>query len=367
MAELSTKGWSWGDLNTTETGLDFSVDAQPCFTINYKDIANCAIPGKNEVALEFQQDDTMEDDILCEMRLYVPDPDSCEKIAKEISDRADLRAYSGDAIVTLYDLPMIVPRGKCSLDMFHTFMRLHGKTHNYKIMYKNVTRAFLLPKPDGIHVAIVIGLEPPIRQGNTLYPFVVLQFNKEQEESVSLNLAPEEIKKNFGEDLTPTIEGKAFDVISRLFKAMVKINIIIPGTFRSFNDTHAIKCSVRASEGHLYPLQKSFIFISKPVIYIRFEDIRFIEFARVSEHSMSTNRSFDLNVTTKTGSFQFTGVDRQEYKNLFSFLEKKKIPIRNLEEEEDLQKEQILSSEGENMEIEDESEDDSFEASDSDA
>eukprot|EP00361_Fabrea_salina_P003697 CAMPEP_0202425934 /NCGR_PEP_ID=MMETSP1345-20130828/410_1 /ASSEMBLY_ACC=CAM_ASM_000843 /TAXON_ID=342563 /ORGANISM="Fabrea Fabrea salina" /LENGTH=328 /DNA_ID=CAMNT_0049036231 /DNA_START=61 /DNA_END=1047 /DNA_ORIENTATION=- len=328
-------------------------------------MANCSLPGKNEIAIEFQQDDTMEEDILCEMRLFMPDSDSCEKMTKEIIERADLRAFSGDAIITLYDLPMIIPRGKYSLDMFHSFMRLHGKTHNYKIMYKNVTKAFLLPKPDGVHIALVIGLETPIRQGNTLYPFVVMQFNKESEESVSLNMAPEEIKKNFGEEIGEQMEGRTYDIISRLLKAMVKINIIIPGAFRSANDTHAIKCSVKANDGYLFPLQKSFVFINKPVIYIRFEDIRYIEFARVSERSASTIRSFDLNVMTKNGNFTFTGVDRQEYQVLFEFLEKKKIPIRNLEDEEEMVKMPLSSDE--NMELdEDEKDDESFAGSESD-
>ena len=53
---------------------------------------------------------------------------------------------------------MAVPRGKYSIDMFQNFMRLHGKTHNYKVMYKNVSKAFLLPSPDQVHVALVIGL-----------------------------------------------------------------------------------------------------------------------------------------------------------------------------------------------------------------
>ncbi len=362
MANLSAKGWSWGEYQLNEGHLQFTVDKKPCFSINYRDIINSSVPGKNEIAFEFQQNETMEDDILCEMRLYLPEADSCDSLTKEISERTEFRGSSVDPLVTLYDLPMIVPRGKYSLDMFQTFMRLHGKTHNYKIMYKNVTKAFLLPKPDGIHIAMVIGLEAPIRQGNTVYPFVVMQFSKDAQESVTINMPAEEIKKNFGDELGETIEGKSFDVMSKLLKAMVKTMIIIPGNFKSKNDTSAIKCSVKASEGHLYPLQKSFIFISKPVIYIKFEEIRYIEFARISDESIATNRLFDLNACTKSGNYQFTGIDREEYQILLEFLQKKKIAVRNVEEEA----KEAESSE-ENMGIDDDdSDDDSFNASEVD-
>ena len=360
MSNLSAKGWSWGEYQLADTSIQFNVDKKPCFNISFKDIANCSVPGKNEIAFEFQQNETTEDDILCEMRVHLPDAESCDNLTKEVSERSDFRASSADALVTLYDLPMIVPRGKYSLDMFHSFMRLHGKTHNYKILYKNVTKAFLLPKPDGIHIAMVIGLDTPIRQGNTVYPFVVMQFSKEAQESVTINMPPEEIKEKYGDELSETIEGKSFDVMSKLLKAMVKTMIIIPGNFKSKTEASAIKCSVKANEGHLYPLQKSFIFISKPVIYIKYEEIRYIEFARISEESISTNRSFDLNICTRSGNFQFTGVDREEYQIILDFLQKKKINVRNVEEEP-----KEAESSDENMDIDEEiSDDDSFKASD---
>ncbi|OMJ66854.1 hypothetical protein SteCoe_36161 [Stentor coeruleus] len=363
MANLSAKGWSWGEYQINEGELQFLVDKKPCFNLNFKDIITCSVPGKNEVAFEFQQKDTNDDDTLCEMRIFIPETDSCEGLAKELSERSENKASTVDALVSLYDLPMIVPRGKYSLDMFQSFMRLHGKTHNYKIIYKNVTRAFLLPKPDGIHIAMVIALDSPIRQGNTVYPFIVVQFSKDSHESTTLNMPIEEIKRSFGEELTQTLEGKSFDIMSKLLKAMVKTMIIVPGNFKSKNDTSAIKCSVKASEGYLYPLQKSFIFINKPVIYIKFEDIRYIEFARIGEESVATNRSFDINICTKNGNFQFTGVDREEYQIMLEFLHKKKIQVRNVEEEP---KEAESSDDNLNIEDENDSDDESFNASDLD-
>ena len=74
------------------------------------------------------------------------------------------------------------------------------------------------------------------------------------------------------------------------------------------------------------------IFVNKPVIYIRFEEIRYIEFQRVGERSMSTIKSFDLHVITKDATHQFTNIDREEYKCLLEFFEKKKLNVRKTEE-----------------------------------
>ena len=130
------------------------------------------------------------------------------------------------------------------------------------------------------------------------------------------------------------MEGPLYDVLSRLLKAMIKINIIVPGDFKSHRELEAVKCSVKAQEGFLYPLQKSLIFIHKPVTYIKIDDVLHVEFARVSEFAKTTVRSFDLTVTTKKGeSTTFTGIDKQEYKPLRSYLQKKNLRIRNIDED----------------------------------
>ena len=62
--------------------------------------------------------------------------------AKVLNDKivkaAGLGEFAGDVIASLPDLPMIIPRGKYSLDFYSTFLKLHGRTHDYKILYKDV-------------------------------------------------------------------------------------------------------------------------------------------------------------------------------------------------------------------------------------
>jgi structure-specific recognition protein 1 len=75
--------------------------------------------------------------------------------------------------------------------MYDNFLKLHGRTHDYKIMYKDISKAFLLPKTDGVHMAYVIQLTTPLRLGNTAHYYLVLQFRRDMEDKVKINATPE--------------------------------------------------------------------------------------------------------------------------------------------------------------------------------
>ena len=67
--------------------------------------------------------------------------------------------------------------------------------------------------------------------------------------------------------------------------------IIVPGEFESSRGAKAIKCSVRAAEGYLYPLRSSVVFIHKPILYIRHAEIKSVEFSRVKILHLSAYNS----------------------------------------------------------------------------
>ena len=72
--------------------------------------------------------------------------------------------------------------------MYESSFRLRGKTYDYKIQYEAVKKFMLLPKPDELHTLITIGLDPPLRQGQTRYPFLVMQFKRDEEVIIDLNM-----------------------------------------------------------------------------------------------------------------------------------------------------------------------------------
>ena len=86
------------------------------------------------------------------------------------------------------DTRLIYGRGRFDVDMYETSFRLRGKTYDYKIQYEHIKKFMLLPKPDDLHTLIVVGLDPPLRQGQTKYPFLVMQFKREEEVIIELNM-----------------------------------------------------------------------------------------------------------------------------------------------------------------------------------
>ena len=96
---------------------------------------------------------------------------------------------------------------------------------------------------------------------------------------------------------------------------------------------HAIRCSYKSDDGYLFPLEKAFFYIQKPPILITHEDIKHIEFQRQNTGA-SSSRTFDLSIRTKQedAEYQFRGIVRSEWQNLFHFFEAKQLPIANLKQ-----------------------------------
>jgi Histone chaperone Rttp106-like len=113
--------------------------------------------------------------------------------------------------------------------------------------------------------------------------------------------------------------------------------VFVSKGFVSARSASAVRCSLRANEGTLYPLAKAFVFINKPTLILKFEDIESIEFKRYeTTGAANLMRNFDLAVTLKTGGakgdtkeFSFNLIDRAEYKPLLDFLTSKKLNIKN--------------------------------------
>lgn len=84
--------------------------------------------------------------------------------------------------------PLLTAALRTDIDIYEDFMRLRGKTYDYRVAYSQVQRLFLLPKPDDIHTQLVVNIDPPIRQGQTRYPYLVMQFAKDEIMEIDLQL-----------------------------------------------------------------------------------------------------------------------------------------------------------------------------------
>lgn len=325
-------------------------------SLDLAEVSQCVLPGnnRNEIELQFPESDTLETgtDQLVSIRFYIPPepdfesndketPSNAELTQQRIMKTASIKNASGDVIVEFPEArgTFLTPRGRYTIELYGSFLRMRGNKYDYKIRYDDISRLFLLPKPDEVHMAFVIALDKPIRQGQQRYQYLVLQTNKEQAE-VNVNLEEETLKTEYNGDLQPVMTGSFSNLVAKTFKVIAKKKVFIPGKFANANQQACVKCALRANEGLLYPLEKQFLFIHKPPVLIRFDEVESVEFQRYAGGQGST-RNFDLCVTLKasatTGSsggakeYTFSGIDRTDYTGLYNFLSGKKILIKNLE------------------------------------
>ncbi|XP_053548252.1 FACT complex subunit SSRP1 [Bombina bombina] len=327
--DLSVKGWNWGSVRFGGQLLAFDIGEQTAFELPLSNVSQCTT-GKNEVTLEFHQNDDSEVSLM-EIRFYVPPSqddggDPVEAFSKNVVSKADIIQATGDAVCIFRELQCLTPRGRYDIRIYPSFLHLHGKTFDYKIPYTTVLRLFLLPHKDQRQMFFVISLDPPIKQGQTRYHFLILLFSKDEEISLTLNMSDEEVEKRYEGKLKKDMSGCLYEMVSRVMKALVNRKITVPGNFQGHSGAQCITCSYKATSGLLYPLERGFIYVHKPPVHVRFDEINCVNFAR----GTTTTRSFDFEIETKQGSqYTFSSIEREEYGKLFDFVNAKKLNIKN--------------------------------------
>ncbi|KAI8454833.1 hypothetical protein BY996DRAFT_4581462 [Phakopsora pachyrhizi] len=348
--DMSLRGWNWGKVDVQASDLAFMVAGKPAFELPLALVHNASIT-KTEVALEFFDQSAQKTkldglsgtartsaqkaitDQLVELRLYVPGNTSSVAAGEEgnsvddagdgevsaaqalhdlVMDKAEIGRVQGEGIVTFPDVLCTTPRGRYDIDMHSSFLRLRGKTYDYKVLYSSILRLFLLSRPDDIHYSFVVQIDPPIRQGQTRYPFLVMQFAKDEEMDAELNLDEDTLNDTFNQNHNK-IEGQAHEVVSIIFKGLAKKKIIFPQNFTSSSGHAAVKCNTKANEGLLYFLDKYVLFISKQPILLALSDLHSVKFARVGG-TIQSGRTFDLVITKKDETeLQFSSLSREEH------------------------------------------------------
>ncbi|OBZ84584.1 FACT complex subunit pob3 [Choanephora cucurbitarum] len=355
--EVSVKGWNWGKTEFQGSTLNFSVSNRTMFELPLEQAIATNKPGKNEVAINFVDPgqpapegiNPKEVDELMDVSFYVPgtvakesteDNDNNEDEEEEVNadmvfyetvkSKLELSQMTTENIVQFQEVLCLTPRGRYNIDMYQDFLRLRGKTYDYKILYSNIIKLFLLLKPDEVHVLFVIGLDPPLRQGQTKYPFLVFQFVREEEIDIELNLEEEALDEKYENKLQKHYDAPTYEVVSNVFRALTGRKVTVPGSYKSHHGANALKCSMKANEGFLYPLEKSLLFIPKPPTFIPLNEISVVTFSRVGGQAGGSSRTFDMKINLKSGNdIQFSSINREEYANIEDYLKQKKIKIKS--------------------------------------
>jgi structure-specific recognition protein 1 len=242
-------------------------------SLELAEVSQCVLPGnnRNEIVIQFHESDTVEQgtDQLVQIRFYVPpDPEAdptdkesstaAELMQQAIVTQASIRSSTGNVIVKFDETQgtFLTPRGRYTIELFYKYLRLRGNKYDYKIKYDDISRLFLLPKPDDYHMAFVIALDKPIRQGQQRYQYLVMQTNKSPSE-LEILLDEETLQKEYGGELQPLMQGSLSNLVAKTFKVVTKKKVFVPEKFASANQHACVKCALRANEGQLYPLENS--------------------------------------------------------------------------------------------------------------
>merc|ERR1740123_2045958 len=330
--ELAVKGWNWGTANFNGSVLSFEVGKHDAFEIPLPYVNHCNT-AKNEVTLEFSCNDDAPVN-LAELRFHIPttdltgDTDPAEQFKEQVVKKANIVTTStGDAVAIFREIHSLSPRGRYDIKMYPSFIHLHGKTFDYKIPTGTVIRLFLLPHKDQRQMFFCVNLDPPIKQGQTRYHYLVFSFMQEDETELELPFTEEELAEKYQGKLEKDMKGPTFELVSKVMKALVNRKITVPGNFMGHSGTPAVSCSYKAASGFIYPLERGIMFVYKPPIFVKFEDVQSVNFAR----SGGTNRSFDIEVNTRGDTvYTFSSIEKDEYGRLYEFLKSKKIAVKSV-------------------------------------
>ncbi|CAD8098935.1 unnamed protein product [Paramecium sonneborni] len=349
MGDQSLKGTNWGRINIDEKNLSLSHLSYNVIKFPLKRIVNSNIQ-KNDIVLQLNTEECAEnEDMLCEVRFYIPPKEQkgekkkqesneddldeisyLQQVQKEIVKKAKIGG-SSDSILTIHEVPLIVPRGKYTMDFFKKDIRFHGNTYQFTTDYKSITRFFLLPMPDEVNLSLVVGLENPIKQGQTAYNYIVMQFKKDLETEIDMKYTREQLDNLGWKGIRLEYSGSMFDIVCEILSEITGIKVVSPKNFKCKNGLSCLRCSVVPHSGFLYPLEKSLLYIQKPVIYIKHDDIKEIVLQRITQTTQ--NKFFDIKIVTKNTQYLFSTVDREELDNLSQYFNTKKLQVKKIQEE----------------------------------
>ncbi|KAF8182350.1 chromatin binding protein [Pholiota molesta] len=199
---------------------------------------------------------------------------------------------------------VLTPRGRYDMDM--------GKTYDYKVLYQSISRLFLLPKTTSMFFHL--GLSVPIRQGQTLYQYLVMQFTREEEITAELNLSEEDLAKY--EKLKKNYEAPTYEVVSSVFRGLANKKLLVPAASRGNREGHpGFKANLKAIQGDLFMLERYIFFVSKQPLLIELADIHQVVFSRVGAGAgAAAGRTFDIKIVTKSGpEHNFTSINKEEH------------------------------------------------------
>ncbi|OAG33028.1 structure-specific recognition protein 1 [Nematocida sp. ERTm5] len=249
-------------------------------------------------------------------------------------------------IFSIDEVTSILPRGKYKITLTSSYIHLIGKRYSHQMLYSSISRLFYLERnaEEGVEEMsyLIFELNTPVRQGQTRYHFVNLLVPEEKvkmilgknstiiypEDEEEPPVDPEEKKKIEEKGIDYIQEGILSGCVVDMVEKLSGIKAMNTGTFATSTGGKALKCSLKANEGYLYPLKNGFLFVPQ-IVYIEYSHIKTVEFSRVNLSSR-TAKTFDVRVILlDKKEYMFNGIQKVDYNALETYLGKKDVNCLN--------------------------------------
>ena len=315
--QLGSDGVNWGttDFEGPEGEENIVMkdsEGRRLFELGLNELSQCAFPSKNEVELQFVEEDTTKttEESLVTIRFYVPQganedveekgDTAAHRLQQQIFERAGLVNNNGNMIAEIDERfgQFVTPRGRYIMEFYDNYVRMNGNNYTYKVLYKTISCIYMFEQPDLTHRTLVFCLTRPLRQGQQTYPHLVLYAPTERY-SLSLSLSESVLNEKYGGKLQPEMHDEGYKLIAKLFKFVGGVKMYASGDFRTSRNQSYVRCMHKSESGLLYFMEKSIFFVHKPTLQITYDEISRVRYSRYDPNSRSGNRMFDIHLELK--------------------------------------------------------------------
>lgn len=107
-----------------------------------------------------------------------------------------------------------------NVELYLSFLRLEGQATDFKIQYNSLVDVFVLPKFNQPHTFVVVTLDPPICKGQTMYPYIVMQFETDYMVESSLMMNEDLYSTKYKDILESSYKELIHEVFTMILRAL---------------------------------------------------------------------------------------------------------------------------------------------------
>ena len=319
-------GRTWGDLEIRHGLATLSLDNKVSFDVPLSSLNQSISQSKHELELLCKLQAEPKDSLmeLTTIRFYIPGSNStndnpADEMNQVIKQESENLNSESPSIVRIDDIQLGQPRGKYTFQFREDGLQLQSKTYSNLIPWGNIKRSYFFSESADMK-QLVLGFSPPLKIGSTSHNLILVDLPVGPEITIQINATEDDLKNKWDGKLDPEMTDTVQNLFPFLIQAFCGSKLIgADKTFESRNGFHSVGTSYKGNEGSLYFAKKQIFFLKKPLVMIRFDDIKSVQFTDLDTQG-TFSRTFGLLFKMKqdgTRPMEFLNIDNLDFDALF--------------------------------------------------